>query len=131
MKKLILTVFLTALLAVPSLALAQGGFQQSGEGRPAKRSGGGFTGPNDSLTTVAEALKMADDDRVTLVGKIEAQLGHEKYRFSDGTGSITVEIDGKRWRGLEVSPEDTVELVGEIDRDAKGVEMDVKRITKK
>lgn len=130
MKKLILIAVL-ALLVIPSLALAQGGFQQSGDGKPAKRSGGGFTGPNDSLTTVAEALKMADDARVTLVGKIEAQLGHEKYRFSDGTGSITVEIDGKRWRGLEISPEDTVELVGEIDRDSKGLEVDVKRITKR
>lgn len=129
MKKLILTAIVAALLAIPGLALAQEGFQP-GESKPAKRSGG-FTGPNASLSTVAEALNMADDARVTLVGKIEAQLGHEKYRFSDGSGSITVDIDDKRWRGLEIGPEDSVELVGEIDRDAKGLEVDVKRITKK
>jgi len=129
MKKLILTAIMASLLVIPSLAQAQGGFKA--DDNKVAKSSGGFTGPNDSLTTVAEALKKADDDRVTLVGKIETQLGHEKYNFSDGTGTIVLDISDKRWRGLEVNPEDTVEVVGEIDRDAKGVEVDVKRITKK
>lgn len=134
MKRIILTLALASMLLVPDLALAQQGSQQDGlqlnEGRSTKRSGG-FTGPNASLSTVAEALKMDNKARVTLVGKIETRLGHEKYRFSDSTGSIELDISDKRWRGLEVSPEDTVEVVGEVDRDAKGVEVDVKRITKK
>lgn len=134
MQKLLLILALAFLLAIPALAQAQQGSRpdglQPGEGRPA-RSSGGFTGPNASLTTVAEALKMDNETRVTLVGKIETRLGREKYRFSDGTGSIELDINDKRWRGLEVNPEDTVEVVGEIDRDVKGVEVDVKRITKK
>lgn len=134
MKRIFLTLTLASMLLVPALAQAQQNGRQDGfqpdESR-AIRSSGGFTGPNASLTTVAEALKMENETRVTLVGKIETRLGHEKYRFSDGTGSIELDISDKRWRGLEVSPEDTVEVVGEIDLDAKGVEVDVKRITKK
>lgn len=135
MKRIFLTLTLASMLLVPALAQAQQGGRadglQPGEARAAARSSGGFTGPNASLTTVAEALKMENETRVTLVGKIETRLGHEKYRFSDGTGSIELDISDKRWRGLEVSPEDTVEVVGEIDLNAKGVEVDVKRITKK
>ena len=55
--------------------------------------GGGFQGPTISSSTVAEALKMNDDTPVVLVGKIEKNLGNEKYQFSDKTGSIVVEIE--------------------------------------
>lgn len=129
MKKFVLTMLMASLMFTPALALAQGGFK-SADGSAAKKSGG-FSGPNASLTSVAEALKLGDDAWVTLVGKIETQLGHEKYRFSDGTGTIVADIDDKRWRGLEIGPDDTVELVGEIDRDFTSIELDVKKITKK
>ncbi len=88
--------------------------------------GGGFQGPTISSSTVAEALKMNDDTPVVLVGKIEKNLGNEKYQFSDKTGSIVVEIDDEDWRGQVVKPENTVEIRGEIDKELLGTpEIDV------
>jgi uncharacterized protein (TIGR00156 family) len=69
---------------------------------------GGFQGPGISDSTVADALKLPDDTPVVLKGKIEKSLGNEKYQFSDGTGVIVVEIDNEEWRGLTVTPENSL-----------------------
>lgn len=76
----------------------------------------GFTGPSEQAgVSVEEAKKMPDDSHVVLRGKIEKSLGDEKYVFKDKTGSIQIEIDDDDWNGLEVSPEDLVEISGEVD----------------
>ena len=93
----------------------------------------GFTGPGQygSVTTVAAALKMWDDSYVTLVGNIVQQIGNEKYLFRDATGTMIVEIDNDIWMGLTVSPEDKIQITGEIDRDMfRPTEVDVKLIKK-
>ena len=59
---------------------------------------GGFTGPGLSVSTVAEANKMSDDQPVVLVGQIQQSLGDEKYLFKDASGTITIEIDDEDWR---------------------------------
>ncbi len=89
---------------------------------------GGFQGPGLSTSTVAEALKMGDDTAVVLEGKIEQSLGGERYMFSDNTGSVTVEIDDDDWRGLTVTPNDTVVIRGEVDKDFFKTEIDVDAI---
>lgn len=95
---------------------------------------GGFNGPS-AISTVSKAAdvnNMKDDTQVILVGKIEKSLGNEKYLFSDASGSLTVEIDDDDWNGLNVTPQDTVELVGEVDKDMFGpAEVDVDRVTLK
>jgi uncharacterized protein (TIGR00156 family) len=58
-------------------------------------------------------------------------MGGEDYLFQDSTGTITVEIDDKRWMGQVVGPSDTVEIYGKVDKDWNKVEVDVKRIVKK
>lgn len=79
-------------------------------------AGAGFTGPSgEATTTVEQAKKMPDDSNVVLRGNIEKALGGEKYVFKDATGSIVVEIDDDDWGGLDVSPNDTVEIRGEVD----------------
>lgn len=83
----------------------------------AKNVGGGFQGPGVATSTVADALKMSDDTPVVLKGKIEKSLGNEKYQFNDGTGTIVVEIDDDEWNGLNVTPENTVQITGEIDKE--------------
>ena len=65
--------------------------------------------------TVAEAAKMPDESRVTLQGYIVSHLGGEDYTFNDECGSIKLEIDEKVWQGLDVSPQDKVEVRGEVD----------------
>jgi len=86
-------------------------------------AGGGFEGPRAPSmvrTTVKEALKMWDESIVVLVGNIINSLGNEKYTFRDETGEVVIEIDDDDWRGVTVTPNDTLEIVGEIDKEFIG-----------
>lgn len=98
MKKLIVTLLI--LFALTSVSHAQ------------------FKGPSNATpTTVAQALTMRDDSRVILKGHIVKSLGDEKYTFSDGTAEIIIEIDDKDWAGRTVTPENTIEISGEVDKE--------------
>ena len=92
---------------------------------------GGYTGPNVTNTSVADALKLKDDSAVVLEGKIEKSLGAEKYLFTDATGSVTVEIDNEDWNGVTVNEKDIVIIKGEVDKDLMSFEIDVDSIAKK
>ncbi len=114
--RLALTALATALVAAPALASDASGT-------------GGFTGPdNVQKSSVAEAIKLADDSLVKLEGYIVKSLGDEKYEFRDNSGTVTVEIDADDWRGIDVTPETKVELVVEVDRDLRRVELDVESV---
>lgn len=67
---------------------------------------------------------------MVLQGKIVKAVGAKKYLFSDASGEIIIEIEKKVWRGLSVSENDTVEIAGEVERKASGVEIEVKTIRK-
>jgi uncharacterized protein (TIGR00156 family) len=90
----------------------------------------GYTGPGLGPVTVAEAKNLRDDSPVVLQGKIEMFLGDEKYLFTDSTGTITVEIDKRLWAGLSINQNDTVEISGEVDKDFRGIEIEVSSIKK-
>lgn len=81
---------------------------------------GGFEGPSateNTTLTVAEALKLSDEANVTLTGQIVNSLGDEKYTFKDATGEVIVEIDDEDWQGRKVTPENTITISGEIDKE--------------
>lgn len=86
---------------------------------------GGFKGPGLQPSTVAEALGYSDDTPVVLVGKIKRSLGDEKYLFKDSSGTVTVDIDNDDWRGITVTPNDTVVIEGEVDKDFFKTQIDV------
>ncbi|HCT3344203.1 TPA: YgiW/YdeI family stress tolerance OB fold protein [Citrobacter koseri] len=127
MKKLAAMVAVMALCSAPVLAAQQGGF--SGPTAP-QSQGGGFVGPNGSNTTVESAKSMRDDAWVTLRGNIVERISDDLYLFKDATGTVNVDIDHKRWNGVTVTPQDLVEIQGEVDKDWNSVEIDVKQITK-
>ena len=55
-----------------------------------------YVGPNQTqtYTTVSQILKNpVDDQYFNLKGKITDKQGHERYTFTDSTGSIRAEID--------------------------------------
>ena len=110
MKKIAAMTAIIALVSMPVLAAGQGG----------------FTGP--STTTTAKSLR--DDTWVTLRGKIVERISDDLYKFQDASGVINVDIDHKRWNGVTVGPQDTVEIQGEVDKDWNSVEIDVKQIRK-
>ncbi len=92
----------------------------------------GFVGTSEqAVITVAEVSNMGDDKAVVMRGSIEKHLKKDKYQFVDQTGKIVVEIDGDEWRGIDVTPNDTVLIIGETDKDwFSDTSVDVKTIQK-
>lgn len=125
MKKIVTVSALAIMLGFSANAFAKGGF--NGPQAPM----GGYTGPSAAAMTVAEAKELRDDSPVILIGKITKSLGGEKYLFTDGTETVTIEIDDDDWRGLTVGENDTVEIRGEVDKGFTSYEIDVDSIVKK
>ncbi len=95
----------------------------------AKNMKGGFNGPGIKASTVKEAHNMGDGAPVKLKGKIEKSLGNEKYQFNDGNDMIVIEIDDDEWEGIVVTPDNIIEIYGEIDKNLMSTpEVDVERI---
>lgn len=128
MKKRAALIAMVALATTPVLAAQQGGFVDPNAPASSAKQGG-FSG-SSSVVTVKQAQGMQDDSWVTVRGTIEKRTGDEDYLFRDATGTMTVEVDHKRWEGQTVSPKDTVELTGELDKDNNVIEMDVKQVKK-
>ncbi|NIG24869.1 YgiW/YdeI family stress tolerance OB fold protein [Klebsiella sp. Acro-834] len=132
MKKIAAMTAIVALVSMPVLAAEQGGFTgpSSTTQVSSTAQAGGFTGPSGAVTTVANAKSLRDDTWVTLRGKITERISDDLYKFQDASGVINVDIDHKRWNGVTVGPQDTVEIQGEVDKDWNSVEIDVKQIPK-
>jgi uncharacterized protein (TIGR00156 family) len=94
----------------------------------AASQGGGFSGLGITPITVQQAMTLRDDSYAILRGNIIQHLGKDRYLFKDATGSIQAEIDRDKWGGQNVTPQDTVEISGEIDKDWNSVEIDVDRV---
>jgi uncharacterized protein (TIGR00156 family) len=129
MKKSAALLAITALISMPVLAAQSGGFVDPNTPAAVAQKGG-FSGPNGTIATVKQAQEMSDDAWVTMRGNIEKRVGDEDYTFRDATGSMTVEIDHKRWDGQTITPADNVELQGKLDKDFNSLELDVKQIRK-
>ena len=132
MKKIAAMTAIVALVSMPVLAAEQGGFTgpSSTTQVSSTAQAGGFTGPSGAVTTVANAKSLRDDTWVTLRGKITERISDDLYKFQDASGVINVDIDHKRWNGVTVGPQDTVEIQGEVDQDWNSVENDVKKFRK-
>ncbi len=129
MKKTAALLAISALISTPVLAAQTGGFVDP-NAPSAQVQTGGFSGPNGTVATVKQAQDMKDDAWVTMRGNIEKRIGDEDYQFRDATGTMTVEIDHKRWEGQTVGPNDKVELQGKLDKDFNSMELDVKQVRK-
>ncbi|MCS2155868.1 YgiW/YdeI family stress tolerance OB fold protein [Scandinavium sp. H11S7] len=133
MKKTLAMAAIVALMSAPVFAAnTQGGFSGPGATPTAAQSSqnGGFIGPNGSVTTVEKAKSLRDDAWVTLRGNIVERISDDLYTFKDSTGTVNVDIDHKRWNGVTVTPQDVVEIQGEVDKDWNSVEIDVKQVNK-
>ncbi len=92
--------------------------------------GGGFTGPGPDAVTVMKAKQLADDTWITLTGHILRHEGKDIYVFKDSSGEARIDIDDDAWGGIHISPQDKVVLVGKVDKDWGGVEIEVKTVRK-
>ncbi len=112
------------MLGYSTLVLAQGGYVNDSASAYVNQ------GTAVKLSTITQALSLPDDAKVRLQGKLVKQISKDKYQLQDNTGTVTVEIDQDKWRGQVVGPHDIVELYGEVDKDRRGIEIDVDLITK-
>ncbi len=91
-----------------------------------------YVGPTriTAKTTVKSVLNNpVDDEPVILSGKLTRQLKHDKYEFTDKTGSIEVEIDRDVFAGRQIGPDTTIEIYGKVDKDLmQKPKIEVKRI---
>jgi uncharacterized protein (TIGR00156 family) len=122
---LVFALFITPTTESGAQGQVGGGFQGGAIGQ----QGGGFQGPGLEPMTVAQAIKLRDDSYVILTGTIVRHLGKDKYLFQDATGEINLDIDSDKWMGQNVTPAQTVEIRGEIDKDWNSIEVEVDRVT--
>ncbi|PWC19963.1 hypothetical protein DDT52_11465 [Brenneria roseae subsp. roseae] len=80
-----------------------------------------YIGPNGSPTSVKTLLEYGrDHDFVVLKGNIIRRAAYydDLYEFSDGTGTILIKIDHKRWPiNLRIDDKSTIEIAGKYDRE--------------
>lgn len=91
----------------------------------------GFSGPTHGINTVkgvVDAGMFSDDTPVTLTGYLTSSLGGEHYTFTDGSGTMTVEIDHDKWFGLQVTPQTKITIQGEIDKEFNHIKIDVDHV---
>jgi uncharacterized protein (TIGR00156 family) len=90
-----------------------------------------FVGAEQTIISTEEAKGLRDDSPVVMQGRLKKSLGDEKYLFVDSRGSIVVEIDNDDFRGIDISPADTIEIQGEVDTKMfRGNEIDVEYMEK-
>ena len=83
------------------------------------------------VVTVEQVRGMADNSPVIIQGYLLRKNGENSYVFQDTTGTINLEIDEEDWGGMTVTPNDFVEVWGEVDRNGSSmIEVDVSAIKK-
>ena len=131
MKKAII---LTTLLAVSTVSMAKGdgddrhrGGYHDGKAQVQQ----GFFDESAAVKTVADALKASDDTLVILEGQIVKQLDSDEFTFKDATGEIQIDVSKRAWNGQTITPQDTIQIRGKVDKEWGNAEVDVKQVTKK
>ena len=79
----------------------------------------GFRGPSDSLNvvnTVQAAVQSPDMTTCVLEGHIVRHTERNRYVFQDAGGSMTIDIPPHVVGQLDVTPQDTVRITGEIGK---------------
>ena len=89
---------------------------------------GGFVSKHKSenVISVKEALKLNDDAKVVLEGKIKSHIKSDKYEFADKNGdTIVVEIDNKKWGNATTNEDTPLRIRGEVDKELAKTKIDV------
>ena len=89
---------------------------------------GGFVSKHQSenVISVKEALKLNDDTKVVIEGKIKSHIKSDKYEFVDKNGDVIVaEIDDKKWGNITANEDTPLRIKDEVDKDFTKTEIDV------
>ena len=89
---------------------------------------GGFVSnqKSENVISVKEALKLNDDTKVVLEGKVKSHIKSDKYEFADKNGdTIVVEIDNNKWDNVTANEDTLLRIRGEVDKDLTKTKIDV------
>ncbi|MEQ0233780.1 NirD/YgiW/YdeI family stress tolerance protein [Klebsiella sp. CN_Kp109] len=117
------TLIFVPLILSSSLAL--------GKDKTTYDTSGGFVDTHTPVTLVSAIPDIPNHNWVTMTGKIEQRVRHDRYLFRDSSGTIVVDIDKEMWNGLTVSARDLVEIQGKVEHGISGTEVYVKQIIKR
>ena len=81
---------------------------------------------SENVISVKEALKLNDDAKVVLEGKIKSHIKSDKYEFADKNGdTIVVEIDNNKWGNATANEDTLLRIRGEVDKELTKTKIDV------
>lgn len=100
--------------------------QQMGERRNEHRGPGGFLNTNMPVTTVSQLNTVKEDQKILLEGYLVKQVNKKEFEFKDATGTTTVKIDRRAFRGAMITPNDQVKLFGKADKEDGKTEVKIK-----
>ena len=81
---------------------------------------------SENVISVKEALKLNDDAKVVLEGKIKSHIKSDKYEFADKNGDvIVVEIDNNKWGNVTANEDTLLKIRGEVDKELTKTKIDV------
>ena len=89
---------------------------------------GGFVSKHQSENVISakEALKLNDDAKVVIEGKIKSHIKSDKYEFADKNGDvIVIEIDNKKWDNVTANEDTPLRIRGEVDKELTKTKIDV------
>ena len=89
---------------------------------------GGFASKSlsENVISVKEALKLNDDTKVVIEGKIKSHIKSDKYEFADKNGdTIVVEIDNNKWGNVTANEDTLLRIRGEVDKELTKTKIDV------
>ena len=82
--------------------------------------------PSENVISVKEALKLNDDAKVMLEGKIKSHIKLDKYEFVDKNGdTIIAEIDNNKWGNVTANEDTLLRIRGEVDKELTKTKIDV------
>ncbi|KJV28049.1 hypothetical protein VI06_13120 [Aquitalea magnusonii] len=85
-------------------------------------------GSTPALTTVANAMQVAQDSLVMLEGHIVSQIDRRHYEFKDASGTVTLQIDRKYMPVENITPQSKVRLLGRVHWAFSGRTIDVRQL---
>ncbi len=128
LKRYVMSVLLSLLLA-ESASLSSAAFsdtRHSGGSPPY----GGFSGPGVSPISVEQARVTFDDSRVIVRGRIVQHVNNDQYVFEDASSSVLVTLPSSVWDGHVITPQNIVELHGELVKTTSYVKIKVAKLVK-
>lgn len=93
----------------------------------------GFIGPgtDTNMVKAADLSSLDNYSQVLLTGHVTQKLDRSRYQFQDSSGTATLSIDDDLWSGLTVTPNDLLEIQGEVNLNSlDGPRVEVSQITK-